>query len=178
MSMCDNSTYVFPTQHNSPNKAFLLRKAFPPQYNYMLFEQSLVVCMFKAAQEEQPGYGVFPQQLGYFPPFCLATRLSKTHQLSSNSQCNTEVSQSGCAPARGNFHQCFIHLASFSSDPDSQKLMVSKENSDWMGKKRWKICCWYILALLSPHLEEERGKTHKGKDREILVPKAIRLLQA
>lgn len=68
MTMHGNSTYVFTTRHNSPNKAFLLMKALPPQYNHLLSEQSLVAYMVKAAQEEQPDNHSFPQQLSYFPP--------------------------------------------------------------------------------------------------------------
>lgn len=64
---------------------------------------------------------------------------SKTHQLSSSSQCKEKISQSGCAPARGSFHEGFTHLASFSSDFDSQKLTVSKENSDWIENKAKQI---------------------------------------
>lgn len=138
MSVCDNSTSVFTTQHNSPNKAFLLRKAFPPQLNYLLFGQfdGLNVQRF---WEKQPGYNAFPQQLGSISQSYLATRLSNTHQLSSSSQCKEKISQSGCAPARGSFHEGFTHLASFSSDFDSQKLTVSKENSDWIENKAKQI---------------------------------------
>lgn len=182
MTIRGNSTYVFTTRHNSPNKAFLLMKALPPQYNHLLFEQSLVAYMFKAAQEEQPDNDVFPQQLSYFPP---AAQLFSPYSIwPPDSQ--RHISYVATASATKKYHSVNVHLQEAASMFDSliwlHFLLTLTPKNLWSQKRTvtgWKrkveshhSHCQYVLALLSPpHLEQEREKTHEGKDRKFWHPK-------
>lgn len=98
---------------------------------------------------------VFPQQLGSISPFCLATRLSKTHQLSSSRQCNKEVSKvSGDCQrqlpwALHSFGFIFFWLW--------LPKTCSLTEEQWLDGKQSKTnhsSCWHVLELLSPGIGE------------------------
>lgn len=152
MSMCDNSTSVFTTQPYSPNKAFPLGKAFPPQLNYLFFQQSFVPWMFRAAQEETTRLQCFSSAAWLYLPILFGHQTLKDTSAKLQHSVEQKTSQCGCAPTRGSFHEHLTHLASFSSDFDSYSL----KREQWLDGKQSKRIhsrCWYVLELLCPHLE-------------------------
>jgi len=75
--MCDNCTYSFATEYKNLNKAFLQKKACNLVITSFFFIREWDASS-KLIKRNDRVVMLFLKQLGDFPPFILATRLSKT----------------------------------------------------------------------------------------------------